>query len=1797
MNRRCELVNRLLRECLASHLNEMNDIVENICLVTRQLLSHADRDPNVNDVIREWCMHKEHPLLIISLDTDVLKASLTIPYAGMVDFKFIYFIRKPNHELNVDNFDEIVTYGKLSGHIDDTLFRLIESIYMPSHLMAIGDGQYVDSYLAFQKFLSCITELQSKQLGVPILYVPSREPGYEYLINPTNSVQTAKILENLGLLWIEVIRSELHVSDPINTNPKHQIVNEYNYYAEKFDILCAIQYQLRTDKMLQLLDRLNGHNAYLVNQITQLSIDLEHQLALSKDNVAFLHSLVAPCEEFDKIIDLDIFPAHLVRITSMIKIIWLRSACLNSTQRLIDMLRMVGNQMMANVCKLLNVVEIVAELRFEHGIHLANIAIDCCIYYKEIFRQIFANVVIDVKYVADRVFSQIDEFMERLRNFIETCEFCSVYRRTQNVDDDIRKAYETNDIIVVFNMGHQRVRRMFTRFFDRLRTIIPDVLDIHGRKWKDCYSELSNSMHAFDEHVLSLVGQIFKIAMNIEEAIDALHLLYKFADRKSIRPIYAKYVAHLRKMISFDLAITNAQLQSESTVHLSYIPKFAYTSLNFRIHSERIRWLANLVDAAEWLHDLSANGQMIEAGQLEDAVVTMTSNADQNFLKWKSHLTNEYLKSLTKRTLMKKFGNQKQYLQCNLDGNIYDVFGDAKYFEFMQNALPPSIREINGKADVISMVHGKVMQIVCDHNGMQRKLTTADRDLFAVLLQEANRIVMAGVARITWDNDDIAPFIAECSQKSDQVRSALKLFRNINGFVQRFCEEISNTMICQIDERKWDSVHSIIAQLEEQRKQTMQQFKRIYHDGFEKMIDVISIEMQKYARRIRKGWTFYLTKIDNLIQLSFKLSLVNTLKHLNFSLHGRHFEPETLFEVQATWQNDQLMFSPDELTIERFLKTLAHLPIRAITQFKLFSAVSANVEGSMSCSLHYFESIEKDQTYQNQIEIIRSVMARIREHFQRWLAQWQPILESLENTESAIETELTKFPKQSAIMDGLLDQLIRLNKRIAANRTEVKAHFVIINAIDVKMTLSNRIRELKDSKLLDLKRLSVEKLISICEYMDRNTVCLQTEPTNPDEVERSLQLYRILLDETKKVAIDFPELQAYFGILQKNSIAIENEIQCMLDELDKRWQLYLNEFEQSEAMLEEARLKVKDGLLNDKTELDADVMRLKEIIAGLPTTAATPTAEALNLINEMDKRCQELYERESVIFRKLKQIQANANKNDVIVELQTELSLLNDVWLLAEQWEKSWTEYKFGRIATVNVSCMETVAESMLDRTKDILKKLGSRELEILLVTQKRLIEFNRTLPLLSALRNPALRSRHWHQIKTSVGQDFDETSDQFSLGAIIEMNFQVHFDKITDISQAATMELQIETSLANIDKVWNNTKIEFIQLQEDLYRIVSLDECFLLLEDNLLQVITMKGTRYGEPFVEQLDYWAKTLNNIQETVELALSVQTTLIYLRNIFVGEDIRKQLPTETNQLHDGIEQWKQLTKLMAKGANIIKSTHCIRPDYLLQNFAQLQKQLEIIQRALEVYLEKKRQTFPRFYFISDDDLLDVLGNAAKPELVQKHMHKLFDNMERCDLKSADSRRAAKWQISGMHSSDGECVKFIDTIQVHGPTENWLRDIESAMRRVLKVKMLACIKDLLDNSDPEKIEQWLQKWPAQLCLSATKIQWTLNCTKTLKFCKQMDSVKPHRKLYKRQCAILVVLSEMSRQSLSKQIRLKVNSIITIQLHGRDVIQRLHRFNCRNVSHFEWFSQLRFYWDRAQNDCAIRQTNTLNW
>jgi len=78
-----------------------------------------------------------------------------------------------------------------------------------------------------------------------------------------------------------------------------------------------------------------------------------------------------------------------------------------------------------------------------------------------------------------------------------------------------------------------------------------------------------------------------------------------------------------------------------------------------------------------------------------------------------------------------------------------------------------------------------------------------------------------------------------------------------------------------------------------------------------------------------------------------------------------------------------------------------------------------------------------------------------------------------------------------------------------------------------------------------------------------------------------------------------------------------------------------------------------------------------------------------------------------------------------------------------------------------------------------------------------------------------------------------------------------------------------------------------------------------------------------------------------------------------------------------------------------------TFCTQPK-MLNRLQIIEEQLKVCEKALNEFLDNKKRAFPRFYFISTTDLLDILSNGNNPEKVNIHMNKIFQGVEKLTLE---------------------------------------------------------------------------------------------------------------------------------------------------------------------------------------------------
>ena len=106
-------------------------------------------------------------------------------------------------------------------------------------------------------------------------------------------------------------------------------------------------------------------------------------------------------------------------------------------------------------------------------------------------------------------------------------------------------------------------------------------------------------------------------------------------------------------------------------------------------------------------------------------------------------------------------------------------------------------------------------------------------------------------------------------------------------------------------------------------------------------------------------------------------------------------------------------------------------------------------------------------------------------------------------------------------------------------------------------------------------------------------------------------------------------------------------------------------------------------------------------------------------------------------------------------------------------------------------------------------------------------------------------------------------------------------------------------------------------------------------------------------------------------------------------------------------------------------------CFGNEMMKTMLPHLLEQLELCQKSLSAYLETKRAEFPRFYFVSDPTLLEILSLGSDPPSVVPHFQSgLFDSLTNVSFDKVD-----KTKMTEMFSQQGEKVEFERPVEAKG------------------------------------------------------------------------------------------------------------------------------------------------------------------
>lgn len=437
-------------------------------------------------------------------------------------------------------------------------------------------------------------------------------------------------------------------------------------------------------------------------------------------------------------------------------------------------------------------------------------------------------------------------------------------------------------------------------------------------------------------------------------------------------------------------------------------------------------------------------------------------------------------------------------------------------------------------------------------------------------------------------------------------------------------------------------------------------------------------------------------------------------------------------------------------------------------------------------------------------------------------------------------------------------------------------------------------------------------------------------------------------------------------------------------------------------------------------------------------------------------------------------------------------------------------------------------------------------------------------VPLLTELRADAFKERHWRTLCQQLGRPRPVLS-ALTLGGVWDLDLRTNAAAIRHVVANAQGEFALELYLAQVREAWTGYALELVNYRNECMLVRGADALFQLTGEHGTGLRAMAASPHYRVFEEEARMWEERIARVHAVFDVWVDVQRQWVYLHGIFgASAEIRHILAAESARFQSISTEFLALVRRVQKAPYALDVANI---PGVLRALERLNELLHKIQKALGEYLERERTRFPRFYFVGDEDMLEIIGNARDARQVARHLGKMFASVAALDV-AADA-------ITAVRSREGEYLPLRTPVPLPPGVQayEWLTALDHAITDTLAHAVCEAVEAL--RAQPP-LDAWAARFPAQIAILAIQIQWTASVEDAL---AAGDLSAPRD-------AVEAALASLATTEPS--LRRKAEQLITELTHQRETIAAL---SARDA--FTWDGQLRFYLDAASRSVEVRMAN----
>uniref|UniRef100_A0A0G4GMS7 Dynein-1, subspecies f n=1 Tax=Chromera velia CCMP2878 TaxID=1169474 RepID=A0A0G4GMS7_9ALVE len=1745
---------------------------------------------------------------------------------------------RPETTIEKDNMTDQMFFMEWTRNVTDILDVLCHSVYLstlsnPLNQRGWSDLISTDLMDKFHVFLANLHVTVGLMKGRTQLPLPPSE-------NPekSSSKERLHVLESAVITWTKQIRHVLK-KDPeaalkAGLDPDPTV--ELEFWKHKATNLNSIHEQLQTSGVTAVLKFLEVNKSTYVHPFAKLQAEVAEAREEANDNVKFLTPLLPFVQRLtEDTAEFAELPELFEPIFNMLLLVWRHSQYYNTPARLVVIVREFCNTIIDQARRFITgsqVFEAIINEEAHEAVDKLEKVLSVCTAFKDMYFKY--KEYADAKGKGWKIqtaalFCRLDAFRDRARDILEFVKTVVQFTKLEKIEiGGTRGKTLTNSIATISSDFKETV----TKF----QEVDYDILDVAEKRLDERYFQFRCSTKELERRLASVLTAAFDDSNTVQGRLKLFESFEGLLERPIIQDELEKKHIVLLGQYKEDLR----QCQRIYNQNRGLVDQDADLSpvfANLPPVAGALYWIRSLiqrVDEPMQRLDSFSKGvlekpeELAEVRKVYRAIMTLFRGYEAEKLSaWRAEDVDSTKEKLKQRLLRRQ--EDTGLLKVNFDPALKRLLREVKYFKLLGVQVPEAAEEIYSKVDIYRKQTAALDLIMNKYNGVLTELLPVEEPLLDSRIVLMDQQLSPGLAELKWRSMNIDEFLAsthsvvtDVAQVVDTLKDNL---RKLSDQLAKWCEEpMLERKPKPMPVEDFEMIHRASVQ---QRQHQMLEDGKELHKLVRDSADTLKVS------KASPPWKSYQDFVSNIavegLVTSVTVSLSYLLNVFETAVQGQNQseaqgkanakgDTQPLFDVNIVLEEKDVVFEPpfEHREDNRGLRDTVS---GWVQDFFSVGTVMGRLDSGTGDYLQELKDHFGLQSLCAQLsgllDLTEAKMEEYRLSFMQYSFLW------LEDLDEAFELFLVENPKElvdnfqpneennmsfEQIMktvnvdvgqqipslsdfDDKISNFFNMQKEIADKKTPVDIHWLKVNAQKLKTQLGALAKKWAEKFISFLHDFCAARIDALDNFIKNLAQGFASKDPTQDTENKKL-LYEVMTHirdvriagDAVKAMID--PLRNQVGLLKKHNTQVAEEKIAALDSAQQRWDEVTHKaFEVKETILPLQNME----MLNIRKTLDqfqTDVEEFRQKFEhDAPFNHEYEFEAAYAKLDEFYRETMRMHEQASEYKNLETLFDMTESKYRPITQTLADLQLLKDIWDAITLVKYTFNDWKATLWDKINTDDLLSRVKDMAQQVKNLPKELKGWKLFQWLTDEVKNMSI--VLPLINDLHSDSMRDRHWKQLMAVTGKTFTK-GPEFCLEDLLNLKLHQHADEVGEIVDQAAKEARNEKKLGEIRKAWTSLTLGFDQAREDLYLLQPLDDIVEVLDQHSMDLMGLVGQGKFVEFIKgSVDEWQGKLRTVDSVLTVWMKVQRNWQRLEPIFMlSEDIRSQLPEDSKRFETLDAQFKELM-MDASQSPLAVDACCVegREELLKGIFGMI----ELCEKSLNDYLEQKKKAFPRFYFVSNQALLDILSNGNNPKKVAEYLGDCFDGIQTLDFDFEKSKEGRSGK--GLFSKEMEVVPFYEEYVADGAVEHYLSRLEAHMRSTLR-QQLEIAKGTADNWEVDNPrEEWLRDYCAQVALVASQIVWTDEVSRAFEELEQ--GAENAMKDYKRVCDDRIEkLILQVQKPLDKNLRVKIITLITIDVHARDVVEGFVQKKLADSSAFQWQSQLRFYWSKEKRTCIIR-------